>query len=814
MSVPFMRRIAPFSPTQVSGCQLWLDAADSATISFSSGTSVSQWNDKSGANNNALQATTANQPSTYTSANGLTGMNFGTSNFFRGSFSSPITGTTLSAFVVLNMNASTYNYGRALSLSISNNNDYIGGAGGTNIARNAGNVALWEEAFGGSGTAGPFSINTSTTYIVDSMFDGTTHIAYLNGSNVASVATSTSFSIYLFGIGFQAYQLVSAGSDYWIGYINEVIIYNSVLTEAQRQNIESYLAQKWGLKGNLPNGHPGFASVLYPSSRVQSLTPMTYTYTPTTIAGCFLWLDAKDPTTFAFSSGSNIMSWIDKSGVGNNATSSNGTATYTANSVYFPGSANLITNANITLNNVTIFTLFTYTGTVGYRCLLTGYSNTSSVGGITVVYNNLSGSNFYLVGSYGVANVVTAPLNSASGGSPYIVCFTNTSSVPTLYQNGSNVTNSPVTQVLTGTYKTSIGADVDGLQYVTGNLYEVIVFSNVLTTTQRQNIEGYLAAKWSLQSSLSSDNPYKSNPLSITNIFNVTRPTTLANQYPTPLRNMVPIFPTLYTTTLTYTGSLQTFVVPAGVTSVTLYMWGAGGGTAYSYSGFVNYSGGAGAMVQGVYSVTPASTLYVVVGKGGVTNQSAQTDAQGGGGAANSAGGGGGRSAIQLSSGGADVVVAGGGGGGGLLSASNNGTGGPAYFSGSSPNTLAAVVCYGGTQTAGGAAGGAGNVPGNPGTLKFGGAGTGPGGGGGGGYYGGGGMGNGDQGWGPGGGGSSLIDNLSLIPGQSVLGYNSPNLSGAPNTSSSYYQSNVAAGGVGANATGGNGLVVILYSRF
>ena len=49
MSVPFMRRIAPFSPTQVSGCQLWLDAADPATISFSSGTSVSQWNDKSGA---------------------------------------------------------------------------------------------------------------------------------------------------------------------------------------------------------------------------------------------------------------------------------------------------------------------------------------------------------------------------------------------------------------------------------------------------------------------------------------------------------------------------------------------------------------------------------------------------------------------------------------------------------------------------------------------------------------------------------------------------------------------------------------------
>jgi hypothetical protein len=272
-----MRRVAPFDPTQISGCQLWLDAADSSTITFSSGTSVSQWNDKSGLNNHALQGTTANQPSTYISANGLTGMNFGLSNFFRGSFSSPITGTTLSAFIILNMNSSTYNYGRALSLSTNNNNDYLAGAGGTNISRNSTNVALWQEAFGGSGTAGPFSINTSTTYLIDSMFDGTTHIAYLNASNVASVATSTNFSIYLFGIGFQAYQLVSASSDYWIGYINEVVIYNTALTEAQRKNVEGYLAQKWGLRSNLPGGHTGLTSAIYPTPRIQFLTPMSYT---------------------------------------------------------------------------------------------------------------------------------------------------------------------------------------------------------------------------------------------------------------------------------------------------------------------------------------------------------------------------------------------------------------------------------------------------------------------------------------------------------------------------------------------------------
>jgi len=38
--------------------------------------------------------------------------------------------------------------------------------------------------------------------------------------------------------------------------IAEVILYNSVLTTLQVQQIEGYLAWKWGLQANLPVGHP------------------------------------------------------------------------------------------------------------------------------------------------------------------------------------------------------------------------------------------------------------------------------------------------------------------------------------------------------------------------------------------------------------------------------------------------------------------------------------------------------------------------------------------------------------------------------
>ena len=263
---------------------------------------------------------------------------------------------------------------------------------------------------------------------------------------------------------------------------------------------------------------------------------------------------------------------------------------------------------------------------------------------------------------------------------------------------------------------------------------------------------------------------------------------------------------------------------------VTVYMWGAGAG------GNTNY-GGAGAMVQGVLTVTPGETLTIVVGQGG-TIDGLNTYGGGGAGGGNftgtppaaeigysfngypqNAGSGGGRSAIQR--GGTDptndIVVAGGGGGGSYFSSDH---GGAATFSGTANSGTGGLPGLGGTQSAGGAGGGAGfygtglsgsrGVGGNTYNNNiFNGAG-----GGGGGYYGGGGGGtNGGDGAG-GGGGSSLTDGLSLISGQTVKGFNSADGYTAPNTASPYYQSGVGNGAPSINSSpraGGNGLIVLTY---
>jgi hypothetical protein len=52
MSRAFIQKRLPFKPTDIGGCQLWLDAADATTLTLT-GSIVTQWRDKSGSGNNA-----------------------------------------------------------------------------------------------------------------------------------------------------------------------------------------------------------------------------------------------------------------------------------------------------------------------------------------------------------------------------------------------------------------------------------------------------------------------------------------------------------------------------------------------------------------------------------------------------------------------------------------------------------------------------------------------------------------------------------------------------------------------------------------
>lgn len=240
-----------------------------------------------------------------------------------------------------------------------------------------------------------------------------------------------------------------------------------------------------------------------------------------------------------------------------------------------------------------------------------------------------------------------------------------------------------------------------------------------------------------------------------------------------------------------YTGADQSFVVPAGVTSVTLKLWGAGGaGGSRAPIAYMDAApGGGGGFTEGTLSVTPGETLTIIVGGGGTQSnsggQNPRTFGDGGlgwGGGQQSGGAGGGRSAIRRGS--IELATAGGGGGGGSVPTGNTGgAGGGSVGLDGQGNTRGT----GGTQTTGGSASPASGNGAQLGAAFYGGnAGgiDGAGGGAGGGYFGGGGGGgNGNHGAG-GGGGSGYTGGLtdattSAGSGQNPGGLSDPDRNGA-----------------------------------
>ena len=232
---------------------------------------------------------------------------------------------------------------------------------------------------------------------------------------------------------------------------------------------------------------------------------------------------------------------------------------------------------------------------------------------------------------------------------------------------------------------------------------------------------------------------------------------------------------TIAQTTFSYTGSVQTYTVPAGVTSIQIETWGAQGANAtFGTAGI----GGLGGYTIGELSVTGGEVLNIYVGGqdgyngGGIGGLQGNANTQNGPSAGAGANGGG---ASDVRQGGTTlndrVIVGAGGGGAGndgnwtgcqpSLGVSGGNGGALDGTTGTTANLSTACSCAGGggvggaggSQSAGGAAGGyqggcqTGNwVIGQGGTLGFGGdgdqsapyAGDGAGGGGGGGYYGGG----------------------------------------------------------------------------
>ena len=240
----YMGESNPWTPASITTVA-WYDAADAATISQSA-LAVSQWNDKSGQGNHAVQASAASKPLTETlTIGGLNSIAFdGTDD--RLSLSSTLTAVTADGTVKREIFA-------VVDLDETANETIFGHASSSNeqVTVVSDKLRFW------SGT-NPYSADSKSTGAVGTdpvllgfIGDSTKKFA-INGTLMTTTDTLDGGvnTIFLNSIGYQRY------GAYFSGAMGELLITDDILAPEVRQKLEGYLAHKWGLAASLPAGHP------------------------------------------------------------------------------------------------------------------------------------------------------------------------------------------------------------------------------------------------------------------------------------------------------------------------------------------------------------------------------------------------------------------------------------------------------------------------------------------------------------------------------------------------------------------------------
>ena len=209
-----------------TGLELWLDADDASTFTYSSGTVVSQWNDKSGTAQHFAQATGANQPNRNGTQNGHTTVVFdGSTDTLSCSVAGMVHPVTM--FAVARNTASS---GQRNLISYSSDGRIFRTSGGT--------IDIYQGSFLSSGT----SWGTTDFHSVSAVFNGASSlIAVDGGSDTTGTSGGGSFDTGSAAVG----ALRASSSEYWQGDIAELIVYDRALSSGERSQVEDYLAAKW-----------------------------------------------------------------------------------------------------------------------------------------------------------------------------------------------------------------------------------------------------------------------------------------------------------------------------------------------------------------------------------------------------------------------------------------------------------------------------------------------------------------------------------------------------------------------------------------
>jgi len=453
-----------FLPDEFSGLSLWLKADAGVSLS---GSNVTAWADQSGNGNNA---TMFNNPQLTTNElNSKPVISFdGSTNY--GSFPVSLGTSSKTIFIVGKYN----NTERAQEgfIALENNGTFDLGY----VFRDA--YSQQTNYYFNDGTYGQAAAPTFTSvanYHIATVnhslgSDSTMGINGVLGSGSAvGVAPVSGGVIAIRNLSFDDYASIK---------IAEIIIYNRALTTAECQRVETYLASKYAIQ--LPN----INNLFLPQ----------------------LWLKADAGVTL---SGSDVTAWADQSGNGNNANSSPGTRpTFVSNTLNakpvlrFDGTGQkMALTSSIGGTKYSIFIVCKNNdNTNGSMFFWSTDNNFAKYIAVStdINYNENARNKFILsqsdTGGGGEGSVLA--WSSASANNNFFIGTAMQNGGGKAYLNSSGGTNSEGTFNASNTFDL-IGGYGFGYE-LDGDVAEIIAYNRALSDSERQQVEGYLNAKYAI----------------------------------------------------------------------------------------------------------------------------------------------------------------------------------------------------------------------------------------------------------------------------------------------------------------------------
>ncbi len=253
-----------------------------------------------------------------------------------------------------------------------------------------------------------------------------------------------------------------------------------------------------------------------------------------------LWLDANDSGTITI--GTGVSQWDDKSGNSRHVTQATGANQPAYNSVQLNGKAVLsfdgtddclrrTTGLSGLLQNIgaaSIYVVYRQTsaptagGSDVIHCVSDNAANFARAGIFLTGSPPESGGNGFRLGgkrldAEALSNhLLSHPYSSFNLWKFNVSQFDYTNSDAFLYENGvllGSTTSFATAGSTSNTTPSSlnVGCDTAAAQTITGNIAEMII-THVVSTSERQLIEGYLAWKWGLEANLPAGHPYENFP--------------------------------------------------------------------------------------------------------------------------------------------------------------------------------------------------------------------------------------------------------------------------------------------------------------